>query len=110
MQRLLRLVQVLDEVRDAALVLELRPAALPALVDQLDPQAAGEEGGLTEALGEDVEVEFDLLEDLGVGPEGDGRPGGLHGPALLEPAERLASLVALRPDCAVTPDLQVEPL
>ncbi len=107
-ERVLGLVQVLDEVRDAALVEELDLAALAALVDQLDLQAAGEEGGLAQALGEDLEVELDLLEDLGVGPEGDRRPGALHGPALPELGGRLAALVALRPDGAVAPDLEVE--
>ncbi len=107
-QRVLRLVQVLDEVRDAALVEELDLAALGALVDQLDLQPARQKGGLAQPLGEDVEVEVDFLEDLGIGPEGDRRAGALHRPALLELGGRLASRVGLGPDGPVPPDLEVE--
>src|SRR5205814_2494464 len=73
MERLLRLVQMLDEVRDAALVLELRPAALPALVDELDPQAASEERGFPATPGEDRDAVCDVRDALGAGPEGEGR-------------------------------------
>ena len=100
---------MLHEVGDAALVLELDLLAGAALVDQLDLQAAGQEGGLAQALGEGLEVELDLVaEDLHVRLEGDRRAGGLDGAALLELGGRLAALVGLGPDVAVAPDLEVE--
>src|SRR5215207_937108 len=108
-QRVLGLVQVPDEVRDAALVLELDLLPRTALIDQLDLQTTGEEGGLAETLGERLEVELDLLaEDLHVGEEGDRRPAALHGPALLELGDGLAALIGLLPDAALSPDLQLE--
>ena len=70
------LVQVGDEVLDAALVLELGGVALAALVDDRDLQAAREERGLAQALLERVEVEVERLEDVGVGQERDGGAGG----------------------------------
>ena len=73
--RLLVLVEVADEVLDAALVVELGPVAARALVGQRDPQAAREEGRLAQALLEDREVEVERLEDLGVGQEADGGAG-----------------------------------
>ena len=74
--RVLVLVEIGDEVLDAALVLELGGVALAALVDDRDLQAAREEGRLAQALLERVEVEVERLEDVGVGEEGDGRAGG----------------------------------
>ena len=74
-QRVLVLVEVADEVLDPALVLEGDAVGLAALVDQLDLQAAGEEGRLAQALGQGLEVELDLLEDLRVGLEGQRRAG-----------------------------------
>ena len=70
--RLLVLVEVADEVLDAALVLELDAVAARALVGQRDAQDAREEGRLAQALLEDREVEVEALEDLGVGEEADG--------------------------------------
>ena len=71
MERVLVLVQVVDEVDDAALVVERVLLAGGALVDEVDPQAAGEERGLPHPLGERGVVVGDLLEDLGVGRERD---------------------------------------
>ena len=73
------LVEVPDEVLDAALVLELDLAAGVALVDQADEQPAREEGGLAEALGQRVEVEVRLLEDVRVRLEADRGAGGGRG-------------------------------
>jgi hypothetical protein len=65
---ILRLVDVRDEVLDAALVVELdRVAAVGALVGQADPQPARQERGLPEALAERLGGELGLLEDLRVG-------------------------------------------
>src|SRR5215213_4066045 len=69
--RILVGVEVADKVLDAALVLEGDAVGLTALVDQLDLQAAGKKGGLAQALGQRLEVELDLFEDLQVGKEGD---------------------------------------
>ena len=49
-ERVLVLVEVGDEVLDAALVVELGEVALAALVGDRDPQAAREVGGLAQAL------------------------------------------------------------
>ena len=70
-QRVLVLVEVGDEVDDPALVVEGVALAGAALVDQLDLQAAGEEGGLAQPLGQGRVVELELVEDLVVGQEGD---------------------------------------
>jgi hypothetical protein len=68
LDRVLVLVEVGDEVLDAALVVELRRAVpLAALVGDFDPQAAGQERRLAQALLERREVELERLEDLGVG-------------------------------------------
>ena len=73
MQRLARAlaVQVLDEVDDAAVVLEARLEALAALVPEVDLEALREEGHLAEALLERRAVVVDRLEDLEVGQEAD---------------------------------------
>ena len=83
---------------------------LAALVDQLDLQAAGEEGGLAQPLGQGLEVELDLVEDLGVGLEGDRRTVVLARRPLGEVGLRLAALVVLRPDVAVGLDFEVQAL
>ena len=60
----LRPVHVLDEALDAARVREVLALAV-ALVDQLDLGAVVEERQFADALGEDVEVIFDVVEGLG---------------------------------------------
>ena len=65
--RVLCLVDVLDEVPDAAVVVELLPVLALALVDEHDPQATRQERGLPQALGQRLLRPFELLEDLGVG-------------------------------------------
>src|SRR5204862_7634570 len=101
------LVEVGDEVDDAALVLERVLAALGALVNELDPEVAREERGLAQALGQRLIVEDDLLEHLGVGHEGDCRTGALHLLAALEVALRSSALVVLDPGVAVAPHLEM---
>ena len=71
--RVLRLVDVRDEVADAALVVELLGRARRPLVAQHDPERARQEGGLAQALGEGRGRELRLLEDLAVGQERDRR-------------------------------------
>jgi hypothetical protein len=107
-QRVLVLVEVANEVLDSALVLKGDAVGLAALVDQLDLQAAGEEGGLAQPLGEGLEVELDLLEDLRIGLEGQSRAGPLRRLARGQRPLRLAALVVLAPDLAVAADLEME--
>jgi hypothetical protein len=108
--RLLGLVEVADEVLDAALVLELDRAAAGALVGQRDVEAAREEGGLAQALLEDREVEVERLEDLVVGQEGDRRAGLLGRLALAQVVLGLAPLVLLGKDVALAADLDLQRL
>jgi hypothetical protein len=72
-ERLLAVVEVADEVLDAALGVELGELPLAALVLDRDAQAAGEERRLAQALLERRVVEVDDLEDLRVREEGDRR-------------------------------------
>ena len=95
-QRVLVLVEVGDEVDDSALVVEGVALAGAALVDQLDLQPAGEEGGLAQALGERLVVELDRVgEDLFVGEEFDRGAGLLRRLALLQVGQRFAAFVVL---------------
>ena len=102
---LLALVEVADEVLDAAVVAELDAVAARALVGQRDGQAAREEGGLAQALLEDREVVVQRLEDLGVGQPADGGAGLAGRLALGEVVLRRAALVLLAPDVALAADL-----
>ena len=65
--RVLRLVDVRDEVADATLVVELDRLAVGALVDELDVEALREEGRLAQPLRERARVDVERLEDLRVG-------------------------------------------
>src|SRR5688572_2012920 len=112
-QRLARAlaVQVLDEVDDAAVVLEGGLEALgAALVAEADLQALREERHLAETLLESRAVVVDRLEDLEVRQEGDAGPAAVRLGALFERAHRDAALVRLLVLVAVTPDREVQPL
>ena len=63
-----------DEVPDPALVVKLLGLPAGALVRKDDAEAAGEEGGLAQALQKRRGVELGLLEHLGIGKERDRRP------------------------------------
>ena len=102
------LVQILDELDDAALVLENGGFAL-ALVMQLDAHVAVQEGQLAEAVGDVVEIELRRVEDLVVRLEGDGRPVLLRLPPDLEVARGYALLVTLVVDLSVPAHLHDEP-
>ena len=65
----LRLVDVLDEVNEAAVELERVLLALAALVGDIDLQPLGEEGRLTKARDQGVVGVIEFLEDLGVRAE-----------------------------------------
>src|SRR5207244_204522 len=70
-QGLLALVEVADEVRDAAVVAE-RLVLLVALAPVVEPdrEAAVEEGRHLQVLENRRGAELRLLEDVGIGPEG----------------------------------------
>ena len=95
LDRVLVLVEVADEVLDAALVVELGLGALGALVGQRDAEAAGEEGGLAQALLERRELEVERLEHFGVRQEGDDRARLVRRLALLQRALGRAAHVVL---------------
>src|SRR5690349_5415680 len=103
------LVQVLDELDDAALV-EEGVAPPVALVLDDDLEALVEERELAQAVRERVEGEHGLLEDLAIRLEAH------DGPVLRgllsrgELAGRHSALVALRPHVALATDLDLEPL
>ena len=94
------------EALDAAFVFEQVALALAPLVDQFDLDAGVEEAQFAQALGQDVVVEFDVGEDLGVGQEAQ------LGAALgrrahhLERVHRLAHRVFLLVVLAVAPDVE----
>src|SRR5262249_10198595 len=109
MDRCLVLVQVLDELDDAALV-EEAVAALVALILDRDLEALVQEGQLAQAIGQGVERERGLLEDLPVRLEAHDRAVLRRLLASPQLALRHAVLVALRPDVAASADLDLEPL
>jgi hypothetical protein len=86
-------VQVLDEVDDAAVVLEGGLEALAALVSEGDLEALREEGHLAEALLERRPVVVDHLEDLEVRQERDARAAAVGLRPLLEIPRGHAALV-----------------
>ncbi len=103
-------VQVVDEVDDAAVVLEGGREALAPLVAEVDAQALGEERHLAEALLERRALVVHRLEDLEVGQECDA---GAE-PIGLAPLDQLglgrATLVVLGPLVPVAPDREVQRL
>ena len=108
--RVLVLVEVPDEVLDAALVLERRLLALGAVILDADLQPAREERGLAQALFEDREVELGDLEDLRVRQEVDGGARLLRGLTLLERSLRDPPHVGLPMDEAIALDGDLEAL
>ena len=109
-ERFLVPVEVAHERLQAALEVEGALAIAP-LVDERDPHALVEVGGLAQALADRVELVVRGLEHLGIGPEA--RPGALAGPLrpeLLDRTEGLAALVFLRPDVPVTGGFDAHPL
>src|SRR5439155_7833495 len=107
-QRGLVLVQVLDELDDAALVQESVAPPVALVLDD-DLQAPVQERQLAQPVAERVEREDRLLEDLGVRLEPDDRAGLLAGARRGQGAGGDPVLVALRPLLAVPADLDLEP-
>ena len=106
-ERILRGVEVLDEVDEAARVLvRLLELRVGALVGETDLETLVEEGHLAQPLEDRLGAELGLLEDGRVGPEGDGRAGLLR---RLDASELALGLAALRellhPAPAVAVDL-----
>ena len=91
-------VQVPDERLEAALEVE-RALAIVPLVDERDPDALRQVGGLAQALADQLERVLGRLEHLGIGEEARRRAAtGALRADLLDRARRLAARVLLRPD------------
>ena len=119
MGRALARVEVTYEVRDPAFVVvghRSRPdhvvgilADFPrAFVGHHDGQTPVEERHLLEAPGECLVVVVGGLEDLGVGPEGHGRPGVIRRRTTCQRSNRYATAIRLGPFVPVSPHLNVE--
>ena len=109
---LLALVELADELDDAVLVEKgLGDGSGGALVDEADLEAGVEEGKFAEALGDGGgDEDGGLLEDLGVGLEGDEGAGAGGLADDLELFDGLAALELHVVDLAVLRDLDLEPL
>ena len=106
--RLFVLVEVADEVLDAAVVLEGDALAIGAFVVQVDLETTRQERCFPQPVDQRREVVVDLLEDLAVGEE---RNLGAVVLGRLTPGEvslGAAPHVILIPEVSVGPDLQVE--
>lgn len=110
-QRIAGLVEVFDELPDAALVLEggLR-GLVAALVGERDLDAGVQERQLTQPVFERGEVVRCRLEDLAVRTEPDERPGVVAIPDVLEVGNRFAALELLAVPRAVPGDFHREAL
>ena len=109
-QHRLVLVEVGDERRDAALVMEVVPAAI-ALIFDGDAQPAIEEAEFPQASGQDVETEFGGLgKNLGVRLEGHRGADPRRAGALLEWRLRFAAAVPLGVHVALAVDFQLQVL
>jgi len=102
-------IQVLDKLGDAALVMEdLRLRRLAPLIGQRDLQTLVQERHLAQAMHQRVIRVDQVLEDLGIGTEGDLRAASVGGARLLELGDRCATLVVLFIGPAVAPDLDAK--
>src|ERR1051325_9428966 len=99
--RILRRVDVRDEVLDPTVVLELRSLPACTLVDEPDLQAAREERRLAQALHERLSGELEPLEDLRVGEKRVRRPRLLRDADRLHLSDGLAAREFLPIDLAV---------
>ncbi len=109
---LLVLVQVAHEADQAAFEVErlLVDRRLP-LVDERDPDLLVEVGRLAQPLRDDVEVEIEVLEDLGVWLEvGRRSVPTISTSEVTHWARRLATCVALPEDLAIARRLDMQPL
>ncbi len=110
-QRLLRGVEVRDEVDDAAVVLEhLLGDRVDALVAEHDLEPLIEERHLAQTLQQRLRAEVELLHDRAVGPERDARAVLVGVAEPLERSDRLATVDEChRVAAAVAADLHLEP-
>ena len=108
-ERLFAVVDVLDEVDDAALVLkDLFLGLVAALVAERDLEVLVEKRRLAEVVDERVPVELDRREDLRVGPERDGSARRLRLADLLDLLRGLAARELHLEDAAIALDLRDE--
>ena len=114
-QDLFAAIEVLNELRDAAVVLEVGVLGFAGLrigrplVGQRNEQAFVQEGELAQPLGQRVVVVFGGGEDALVRQEVNLGPGlGFHGTRLLQLAGGFAFGVGLLPRESVTPDFEFE--
>ena len=108
--RLLRGVDVRNEVPDPALVVKLLALASSALVGEHDAEPPRQERRLAEALRQHLGRPLQLVEDVRVRPERDGRPGVLRRADRLHIRRRFASRELLAPDLPVAMNFGHEPL
>src|SRR3954452_16073189 len=114
MQNCLTAVQVLDKLRDAAVVLEVGSLGLSSLgigcafIGKRDQQALIKKSELAQALRQGIEVVLARREDLFVRMEMDLGSALLGGSSFFQLAGRFALRVSLLPGKAVAPDFQIE--
>ncbi len=114
MQHALAAIQVLDELGDAAVVLELRLLGLArlgiggALVGQRDQQSLVQESELAQALRQGVVVVLGSGEDLFVRNKADFGAALLRGSGFLQLGSRLTLRIGLLPHRTVAPDFQLQ--
>ena len=109
MEHVLVLVQVLDKLRDPALVTE-RLLARGLLLLQLDFEPLVQEGQLAQTRGQDVVVKFDDGENLAVREEGDLCAGALRFADRLQLRHGPSALVALVIHVSIAPHFDFQPL
>ena len=103
-----RSVQVLNEGDDSALVTEIVFFIVVLVLDD-DADAGIEKREFPQPLGERVEGKLRARKDLGVGVEGDGRPGFCRFSRILERSLGHAAFIGLPPDFIFAADLEIEP-
>ncbi len=109
MERFLVLVQMAHERDEAALEIE-RTFTIGPVVEEADPEALVQVGGLAESLGYRVEAELYGLEHLGIGQERGGSPLPVTlRPYLLDGHRGHAAGVLLSPDRSVARGFHSEP-
>src|SRR5207245_1642720 len=96
------------EERLEAVVVMIDRLGVGRLVAEDDREATVQVGLGLEALGDDLRVEADVGEDLGIGPEGDRRAAAARRADLPERARRLAAREGLLPLEAVALDARRE--
>ena len=113
-QHLFAAIQMLDELRDAAVVFEVRVLGLArlrvgrALVSQRDQQSLVKEREFAQALSQGVVVIFCRSKNAAIGEEVDFGPAPLGRARLLHPAGGFALGIGLLPGCTIAPNFQLQ--